>query len=225
MAIQVLVLAAFCPELAPFRTELGDTLTGAIAGLSVAARVAGVGLPAAAAGAMAHIAELQPEAVVLVGTCGAYVGAGLAIGDVVAARRLHLVDLASLAGQAEFPEPVAVTLDANGPMSEGLTAVCARACSVATTLAITVDDSLAARIAGGVGADVEHLEAHGVAVACAARGVPFAAALGVANFVGARGRNEWRVHHAFAEAAAVKRVLKWLELGARGATPRAPIGG
>jgi futalosine hydrolase len=224
VGIQVLILAAFYPELAPFRTQLGDALTGAIAGLSVAARVAGVGLPAAAAGAMAHMVELQPEAVVLVGTCGAYAGTGLAIGDVVAARRLHLIDLGSLAGQAEFPEPVAVTLDANGPMSEGLTAVCARACSVATTLAITVDDSVAAQIADGVGTDVEHLEAHGVAVACASRGVPFGAALGVANFVGARGRSEWRVHHGFAEAAAVKCVLRWLELGARGMTPRGPSG-
>ena len=97
----------------------------------------------------------------------------------------------------------------------------AAAC-VATTLAITVDDAAAARIAEGAGADVEHLEAHGVAIACAARGVPLAVVLGVANLVGARGRAEWLAHHERAEAAAGKRVLAWLEGGRRAAASCRP---
>ncbi len=224
MAVHVLVLAAFYPELAPFREELGDTLTGVCSGRTVAARVAGIGLPAAAAGAATHIAELEPAGVVLVGTCGAYVTAGLALGDVVVARRLHLVDRGSLIAQAEFPEPISVIVDANGPMTDALSARSKRTYALATTLAITVDDSAALRIAEGLGAHVEHLEAHGVAVACAARGIPFAAVLGVANFVGARGREEWRRHRVVAEAAAVRHVLRWLELGAQGVTPRAGTG-
>jgi futalosine hydrolase len=219
--VQVLILAAFSPELAPLRAELGDTMTGAIGGRSVAARVVGVGLPSAAAGAAAHVAELQPDAVVLVGTCGAYLGAGLRIGEVIVARRIHLVDPGSLEGRAQFPEPVCVVLEAHIGMTDALSAGSARPCSVATTLAITVDDAVAARIAERIGAQVEHLEAHGVAIACASRGVAFAAALGIANFVGARGREEWRDHHAVAEAAAVRSVLRWLDAGAPGVVFRA----
>ena len=86
----------------------------------------------------------------------------------------------------------------------------ARGVDVATTLAITVDDAAAARIASSASVHVEHLEAHGVAAACAARGIPFAAALGVANVVGARARDEWRAHHRSAASAAVDVVLRAL---------------
>lgn len=215
--VHVLILAAFFPELDPLRTALGDSLVGSIAGLSVTARVSGIGLAAAAAGAAVHAAELRPDAVVLIGSCGAYARAGLAIGDVVVGRRSHLVDLNSLAGHGEFPEPIAVVFDANAALTQGLSADGTRTCSVATTLAITVDDSVASRIANQVDVQVEHLEAHGVATACSSLGVPFAMTLGVANFVGSRGRDEWRAHRCIAEAAAAKRVLRWLETGAPGA--------
>jgi nucleoside phosphorylase len=219
VASDVLILAAFHPELAALRSALGDALTAVIAGHSVTARVTGVGLPAASAGAATHIGELMPRAVILIGTCGAYASSGLAIGDVVVGRRLHLVDLSSLAGHTQFPEPMSVATEAHVPMTEGLAAAGARPCDLATTLAITVDDDAAERIAQGAGAQVEHLETHGVALACAARGVPFAVTLGVANFVGGRGRAEWRTHHGIAEAAAAEGVLRWLKLGARGLSP------
>jgi nucleoside phosphorylase len=219
---RVLILAAFHPELDPLRTALGDSLVGSVAGLSVTARVAGIGLAAAAAGAAVHIAELRPDAVVLIGSCGAYASAGLAIGDVVVGRRLHLVDLSSLAGHAEFPEPIAVVLDADAALTEGLSADGTRTCSVATTLAITVDDSIASRISNQVDVQIEHLEAHGVATACSSLRVAFAMTLGVANMVGARGRGEWRAHHSIAEAAAATRVMRWLESGAPGAFSLAP---
>jgi nucleoside phosphorylase len=114
---------------------------------------------------------------------------------------------------------MAITLEPHGPMTDALAAQGARPCSVATTLAITVDDAGAARIAREAGVDVEHLEAQGVATACASRGVPFAAVLGVANFVGAHGRAEWRAHHRRAEAAAAALVLQWLGAGAAGLPP------
>jgi nucleoside phosphorylase len=89
---------------------------------------------------------------------------------------------------------------------------------VATTLAITTDDAVAVRAARATTSHVEHLEAYGVAAACAARGVPFAAALGVANYVGARAREEWRAHHRTSASAAVDAVLRclddWPSLGA-----------
>ena len=220
MATDLLLLAAFDPELAPLRLLLGDGLAARIGDRAVLARTCGVGLAASAAGAAAHIAELAPRAVVLVGSCGAYAGAPgahLALGDVVIAARLRLVDLASVDGLAEFPSPMATSLETDARLCEALAAFAAPgspraqvASCVATTLAITVDDAAAARIAARAGADVEHLEAHGVAVACAGRRIPFTAVLGVANFVGSRGRTEWLENHGRAEAAAGQRVVAWL---------------
>lgn len=75
-----------------------------------------------------------------------------------------------------------------------------RAVTCATTLSLTTNDDLA-RVLARTGADVEHLETHGVALACAAENVPFIALLAVANAVGARGREEWRAHHRRVEDA------------------------
>jgi nucleoside phosphorylase len=212
----ILILAAFDPELAPLRAALGDALAAQVGALSVVARTTGIGLPAAAVGATLHLVELAPRAVVLIGTCGAYLEAHLGIGDVVVTDRLRLVDPASFDGLTEFPEPMAVAAQADPGMSAAFVATGARPVCVGTTLAITVDGAAAARIARGSGAEVEHLEAHGASTACAARGVPFAAVLGVANFVGPTGRAEWREHHRHAEAAAATCVVRWLESGAPG---------
>jgi nucleoside phosphorylase len=206
----LLILGAFHPELAPLRPTLGDAMRARLDGRDVAARVVGIGLPMAAVGAAMQLAELAPRAVVLVGTCGAYAGLGLSIGDVVAARRVRLVDAAVAEGRAQFPEPMSVTGDAAGATVEALVTAGARAADVATTLAITVEDATADRIARSTGTQAEHLEAYGVLAACAARGIPFAAALGVANIVGSRARDEWRAHHKQAAAAAVGVVLRML---------------
>jgi nucleoside phosphorylase len=223
VTLDVLILAAFEPELAPLRAalgaKLGKSLTDGVAevgGRRVAARVAGIGLPAAAVGTMTHLGSLEPRAVVLVGSCGAYLRAALSIGQVVTGRRLRLVDPGSLAGTSHLLEPMAVAADADALLAGALEATGARGCVVATTLAITLDDAVGARIAESTGAHIEHLETHGVALACASRGVPFAALLGVANYVGAEGRTQWRAHHGQAEAAAAERALAWLNDGAPG---------
>jgi nucleoside phosphorylase len=207
--VDVLLVAAFHPELAPLAPVLGEA-TARVAGASAAARVVGIGLPMAAVGAAMLLGELQPRAVILVGTCGAYIGSDLAIGDVITARRVRLVDPGVVAATAQFPEPMSVAIDAHASLAAGLEATGAHRVDVATTLAITVDDAAAGAIAHATRAQVEHMEAYGVAVACAARGVPFGALLGVANFVGARGRGEWRAHHTTAAAAAADRVVHWL---------------
>jgi nucleoside phosphorylase len=219
----VLILAAFDPEIAPIRRAVA--VAGApgcevarVGDHTIALATTGVGLAASAAGAACRIVELAPRAVVLVGTCGAYASAGLAIAEVVVARRLRLVDPVALDGLTEFPEPMQVALDADASLAGGLAADGARLASVATTLGITVDDALAARL-GGAGHEVEHLETHGVAAACAPAGVPFAAVLGVANPVGSRGRADWRAHHREAEQAACDCVVEWLRRGAPGLRP------
>jgi futalosine hydrolase len=209
--LDVLVVAAFYPELAALRAVLGDALRGHVGRAAVAARVVGIGLPVAAAGCAMHLGELKPRLVIAIGTCGAYPDAGLSIGEVVVARRVRLVDPSELRGLSQFPEPMSIVGDADASMSDAIAlASGARPVDVATTLAITVDDATAARIARATGAQVEHLEAHAVATACAARGVPFAAILAVANFVGARARDEWLVHHREAARAAAEAALKWL---------------
>ena len=234
MTLDVLLLAAFHPELAALRPHLAasaDGLAGRIGGLEVAARAVGIGLPAAAVGAAARVATMTPRAVVLVGTCGAYPGRapgeGPAIRDVVIARRVRLVEPAVVEGRAAFPDPMSLVTEASTPISAALAAPASRAggradeasvahADVATTLAVTTDDALATRIARETGCDAEHLEAYAVAVACGAQGVPFAAALGVANVVGARARDEWRVNHRVAADAAIALVLAWLAAGAPG---------
>ena len=210
MGCDILLLAAFHPELAPLRAPLGDGLRCRVGGLDVVARVVGIGLPMAAAGASTQLAELEPRAVVLLGTCGAYPGSGIALGQVVAARRVRLVSAAVVDALAQFPEPMSVLSEAHPGTTDALVRSGALGADVATTLAITVDDAAAVRIARSTACAAEHLEAHGVASACAARGVPFAAALGVANVVGARAREEWRAHHRPAAAAAADVVLRSL---------------
>jgi futalosine hydrolase len=207
----LLLLAAFHPELAPLKAVLGDGMRARLGGRDVAARVVGIGLPMAAVGAAMQVTEMQPAAVVLLGTCGAYAGSGLALDAVIAARRIRLVDPSVVHGLSQFPDPMSIVTDSHAAAHQVLLRAGARAADVATTLAVTVDDAAAARIAQATTAHVEHLEAYGVAAACAARGIPFAAALGVANEVGARGREEWRAHHRAAAAAAVDVVLRCVD--------------
>jgi nucleoside phosphorylase len=207
---EILIVAAFHPELAPLRTVLGDGMRAPIEGHEVAARVVGIGLPMAAVGTAMQLAELQPRRVILVGTCGAYPGSGLRVGEVVAPARVRLVDAAVVEGRAQFPEPMSVLAEAHGPTLDALVRAGARAADAANTLAITVDDATAARVEGATGTQAEHLEAYGVLTACAARGVPCAAVLGVANLVGSRARDEWRAHHRQAAVAAVEVLLRAL---------------
>lgn len=211
MGCDLLLLAAFHPELAPLKAVLGEGMRARLGGRDVAARIVGIGLPMAAAGAAMQLAEMQPSAVVLLGTCGAYAGSGLAVGEVIAARRVRLADHAVAQGISQFPDPMSVETDAHPASVQALVRAGARAADVATTLAVTVDDAAAALVARVTPAHVEHLEAYGVAAACAARGIPFGASLGVANQVGARGREEWRAHHRTAAAAAIDAVLRCVE--------------
>jgi nucleoside phosphorylase len=219
----LLVVSAFGPELAPLLAALGASMTGRIGDFFVIARPAGIGLVRVAIGAAEEIAQTRPRFVVLLGTCGAYARAEapslgpLAIGDVVIADRVMLVDPSVVMGTSEFPDAVSTTLRADGAICEGLATTGARRVSVATTLGVTVDDGVATQIARATNAHVEHLEAHAVATACAVRGVVFSAVLGVANIVGAKAREQWRANHRLASEAAARHLLRWLELGARGA--------
>jgi futalosine hydrolase len=214
-ACDLLVVAAFPPELAPLRATLGDALRARVGALDVAAKAVGIGLATAAAGAATRIAALAPRAVVLVGTCGAYDGA-LPIGGVAVARRVALADAACARGEAAFPEPMSTETNADRGLAAGLAASGGVPVDIATTNGVTTDDALASVLARSVRCQVEHLEAYGVAAACAAASIPFATALGVANGVGSRGREEWRANHRTASAAAIAVLVRWIEAGAAG---------
>jgi nucleoside phosphorylase len=197
---------------------LGHRADGRIANLAVSARVCGVGLAAATAGACTHMAALRPRAAVAVGTCGAYVGSAIAVGSVVVARRVLLADWGSLTGAAEIPKAALTLPPVHAALSDAFASGAAGAhpADVATTLGITVDDAATARIERGTGAQVEHMEAYGFATACGAAGIAFTAVLGVANLVGSQGRAQWRTHHKDASASAVAHVVRWLVSGAPG---------
>jgi nucleoside phosphorylase len=216
MHSSILVLSAHPPELSGLRALLGDDLRGTSGDLSVVGRTVGIGLVAAAAGAAAALEAFQPRAVILVGTCGAYQGRGISTGEVVVGRRVCLASTAVVEGRGAFPGPMLVETDLDGPLSEGVGQKGVRRADVATTLAVTTDDRLAATVSDGLRCDVEHLEAFAVARACAEKGVPLAVVLGVANMVGSSARAEWQMNHRAAGDAAGTHVALWLDLGAPG---------
>jgi len=210
----VLILAAFHPELAPLRSLLGEGMSARVGTLQVVARVVGIGLPMAAVGTATVLTEVTPRVAIMVGTCGAYAGTGLAVGDVVVARRLRFGATGVAEGLAQFPEPMSLSTSATEGLAEALLRSGGKAADVVTTPAVTVDDAAADRLARWAGAQAEHLEAYGAAMGCAARGLPFTAVLGVANAVGSRARDEWRANHRRAAVAAADLVTHWLREGA-----------
>jgi futalosine hydrolase len=193
------------------RSLLGEGMSNRVGSRQVIARVVGIGLPMAAVGAATVLAEVTPRVAIMVGTCGAYAGTGLAAGDVVVARRLRLGATGLAEGLAQFPDPMSIVASANEGLADALLRSGGRAADVVTTPAVTVDDGAADRLARWAGAQAEHLEAYGAAIACAARGIPFTAVLGVANAVGSRARDEWRTNHRAAAAAAANLVARWLQ--------------
>jgi nucleoside phosphorylase len=212
----ILVVAAFDPELEPLRSVLGPDLQARVGGREVAARAVGIGLPDAAVGAALQLAAMAAPIVVMIGTCGAYAGAPLALEGVVVSRRVHLADALALGGAAQYPGPMRTAIDTDAALAAAMASGGAHRADVAATLAITVDDAAATSIRDRTGAWVEHLEAFAVATACRRAERRFVAVLGVANVVGSRARDEWKAHHVAASAASAAVVVAWLQAGAPG---------
>lgn len=179
-----LLLAAFPPELAGLDAAPPP-------GWAVACT--GVGAISAAVETARLLAQSAPERVLFVGTCGAY-DARLAPGDLISASSAMAASIEERLGGAYRP-PVErtrwpCTWDVGLPGHD-----------VVVPPAITVTHD-GARALAGLGA-AEHLELTGVFAACAAAGVPVAAALAVANRVGPDAHAEWRARHAAASLALV----------------------
>jgi nucleoside phosphorylase len=215
----VLVLAAHAPELVGLRSTLGNGLRGTVASLQVDCATVGVGMPASASGTTRVLEEHDPRAVVLIGSCGLYPRRieFRALTPVVASG-VRLVDASVLAEQAAFPAPMQLLCAPDRALSEGLAQVDPSTLrgEVATTLAITTDDTLAQELGTKSGCAAENLEAYAVALACAAHDLPFACLLVATNAVGSEGRSQWQSYQRSAAEKAAELLLQWLERGAKG---------
>ncbi|MBX3227979.1 MAG: hypothetical protein KIT84_27860 [Labilithrix sp.] len=202
--MHLLVTAAWAPELERFRELLG--LLGAEPRQDVVLEPMGIGLTDAGVGLTRCIMARRPTHVLALGTAGASARSGLAIGDVVVGQSVRLVEPAVVEGRAALPYATEAAFDSD--MVDAVFSAGARPCAIANTLGVTTDEALAAKLA--VIAPVEHLEAYAVARACHVLGVPSTIVLGIANFVGARGRDEWKANHVEASAKAAEVAFKAL---------------
>lgn len=157
--------------------------------------VVGVGPVVAAASAARILAAERPDAVVMVGTAGAYPG-GPAIGQAIVAERVGMswgVAAMGLGYVPRAPAPIrcgaALVDQIDLPRHD-----------VLTVGAITTDRTLARRIADGY--TVEHMEAYGVALACEQLAIPFVVVLGITNEVGPEAHVQWLTHRDAAQQAA-----------------------
>jgi nucleoside phosphorylase len=193
--VHLLVTAAWMPELQRFQEFLGTEPRA-----DVAVEAMGIGLTDASVGLTRCIMTRRPTHVLAIGTAGAAPSSGLAIGDVVVGSSVRMVDPTVVEGRAALPYAAEASFDEE--MVDALFSAGARVVTIANTLGITTDDALAAKL--GVLAPVEHLEAYAVARTCNILGIPCAVALGIANTVGAHGREQWRANHVEASRRAAE---------------------
>jgi nucleoside phosphorylase len=199
---KLLVVAAWEPELARFRERIRDAAPQKI---DLVLATLGVGLVEAAIAMTQCVARHQPSAALLIGTCGAFErpsALALAPGAVVTGARVRLLDGSTVEGTAALPTPMPAEAIFDAALRDALVAAGAKSVQIANTVGITTDDALASRLWRAGDHDVEHLEAFAFARACAAAELPCGVALGVANMVGARGREEWLANHVAASARA-----------------------
>jgi nucleoside phosphorylase len=200
--VRTLVTAAYPPEI----DGLVELLPQAMARGLVVSRAVGIGLVEASAGAERAIAEVRPERVVLVGTAGMLPGSELHIGQVVIAKRAHLV-----VREPEYlPVAMHTQVDADHDLASLFGALLeAPLVKVACPVGVTSTDAEAERLALDR-SQVEQLECFAVLAAAARAGLPATSVLAIANRVGASGAAEWQAHRARAEAAALSSLAKVL---------------
>lgn len=226
-SVDVLVLAAHAPDLRGLRPLLGDHLAAPVGPLRVAAKAVGVGLATAGPSASKRIYQLEPRAVLFVGTAGAYPSVqGYSPHDVAIANRARLIDLATLAGFAELPPPVLTELSLDRALGDAVSRCSphARIASVASPLAATRSDEYASIVPARTGAELENLELFAVANACKLANVPLAAFFGVSHVCGSTATTDWPKFERQAAIAAAEAAARWIQSGAP-AIPDRPTSG
>lgn len=214
----LLLAAAVEDELAVLLPRLrreGDCWRGTIGHTSIRARTLGVGPVEAALGAADALAsppgEPPADAAILLGTCGAFPGAGLSIGGAVLVERSLLTSSDAAAGLAYVPAPAAaLSRSEEGLLRRLSDATGLRRVGCVTVAAITRDADHATALARHTECEVEHLEAHAFLRAAERARIPAACLLGVANDVGPDGHEQWRAHAEAASTAALAALDRFL---------------
>jgi nucleoside phosphorylase len=217
--VDVLVFGAHAPDLRGLRNHVGEHLDGAIGGLHVTGKTVGVGCGVAGASAAKRVFQLQPRAVVHLGTCGIYPGlAQYQPYDVIVATKLVLVDLGVLAGRARWPEPMQSERETHAMMASGLAASGRRAfpAVVACTYAITTDDAIASEIPKRTECHAENLEGFAIAHACHLAEVPFLSVLATTHVIGSGATADWQKYERQATLSAAEVLVSWIHNGAQG---------
>jgi nucleoside phosphorylase len=189
--LKLLIAAAWEPELSHLREGRGTSGLG-LEGVTITLAPIGVGLVEAAIGMTRCIERHRPSLALFVGTAGSFADA---LFETVVGAKVHLVESSLVAAHAALPEPMPDEAVLDAELHAALVAAGGRSVQFASTVGVTVDDALAARLQASRGDDVEHLEAFAFARACAVAGVRCGILLGVANVVGSRGRAEWLANH------------------------------
>ncbi len=212
-------MGSTAPDLRGLHQSLGERIDGEVRGLHISGKAVGIGLPAAASGSAKRVFMLQPRAVVMVGTCGVYPGLeGYQPLDVIVASRVTLVDHVVDADRAAFPNPMSTRVDTHAALSAGLAATSSRAhlVPVASPLASTRDDRLAAGIPTAHECHVENLEAFAVGSTCRLARVPYGVVLCITHVVGSYGDGDWKKFQRDATLVAARTLLDWAHAGAPG---------
>jgi nucleoside phosphorylase len=218
---RILICAAVEAELAPLRAlalpsplQLAAIGVGPVEAALGASQVLGASqaLGAAQGPAPARSAgERLPAAAILVGTCGAFPGRGLEIGDAVLVVRSMLTASDAATGRSYIPAPAAVVSHADEALCASIVAAVALPrVGAATVAAITSDAEAAQKLPAVTGMDTEHMEAHAFLRAAELAQVPAACILGVANFVGPEAHAQWKAYAALASSAAAEALARWL---------------
>ncbi len=216
--IDVLVVGSHPAELRGLRQTLGERLDGRLQGIHVSAKTIGIGMVNAAASTAKRCFQLEPRAVIHLGTCGIYPGLSqYQPHDVIVADRIRFLDHATEAERASIPDPMSVEHAVDKTLLAGLTASGrGRPAPIATPPAHTTDDQLAASVFNRLGHHAESLEAFGVAQACRLAQVPFAAVFGITHVVGSRASVDWQQFQRQSSLTAAEVVLSWIHAGAPG---------
>ncbi len=217
--VDLLIVGAHGPDLRGLRSHLGERLDGAIRGLRITAKTVGIGIPVAGPSTAKRVFQLEPKAVIHLGTCGVFPGfEQYRPHDVIVGTQVTLVDHAVNAYRASFPEPMQTTLATHTMLSQGLAACGPRThmAGIGSTLALTVDDTLAAEVPQRCPVHAESLEAFGIAHACQLAQTPFACVLGATHVVGSRGRDDWRQFERQSTISAAEVLIAWIMAGAQG---------
>ena len=164
--------------------------------------VTGVGLVDAGIATVDYVRQAEPTEIVFFGTCGAYPGSGLNIGDLVAGGTVRLGSGDTERKEMRVPKLLPSELKCSPEVSQRLVSDTSYVSNVRVvcTMGITENDALAETLSS-LG-DVENLELF--AVLRAAGRVPVAGLLGVTNRVGAGGGKDWLANYKTLMAKIVK---------------------